>query len=174
MVVNLIFALSALGIYFAESAHMRKWPDHNGSHVNQSTSQIDPMHLSELRRRNVPLVDTAAIPTTGCFENDCNDPQPPGAFSSGPLIPQCHLIPVPCRPDQDETECYSWELDCFCNAPEPLWCGWECDWARWFKAEDWCKLPLRPVFSDTLLNSPTYLLRVTSYVDAFQKLLCLC
>jgi hypothetical protein len=137
MTINLIFILSAVLSCSAYSARFQTSRNQNGSHIDQPNPGVDPNLFSELRHRSSSLVDVQSIPSGNCwFGSDCTYP-------TADLIPTCPLVSVPCPADAPsyQTQCYSYKIDCFCNAPRPLWCAWDCGWADWMGVEDWCRFP---------------------------------
>jgi hypothetical protein len=133
MAVNLILVLSAVLGCSANPDRVRTSREENGSRLDQANSRMSPELFGELRHRSTPLVDVHSIPSGHCQNGtECTSPTPDLND-----IPECDLYPIPCPAGATETKCYSYALDCFCTALQPLLCGWGCDWADWYGVEDW-------------------------------------
>ena len=102
-----------------------------------ATQSISPNFFPELRHRSVPTVDLNALGAISC-DISCCESVIPDSERCPPLFPECSdKILAPCWDTVDESNCYTYSLDCFCNAPRPLQCGWSCGWWEWMEMEDW-------------------------------------
>jgi hypothetical protein len=133
MALNLILVLSTVWGCSAGPDRVRNALGENGSLLGQANSTMSPELFRELRHRSPPLVDVHSIPSGDClFGILCKYPTPDIND-----IPSCPLYRIPCPAGSNKTECYSYALDCFCTAPQPLLCAWDCGWLDWYGVEDW-------------------------------------
>lgn len=130
-----IYAILTFSLVLSPAAYSpRKGLPQYASPINQSPSIMDLELLPELRARDASPIDLYSMLIDECFLGDLFDD-----CHSIKLIyvPQCHLVPALCPAGSDDTECFSYTKECFCNAPTPLSYAWDCSWTGWMYVEDW-------------------------------------